>query len=126
MNSFSSGSTASPSRARSSVLRTIFELHLGLRVTPARHVHGDERRAAHQDRRDDHAERDVLECPHGADRAEALADDDHDEADRQGDERGDADVAQLTGGALWGRGSHLLTYLSVRPITSRWISFVPS
>ena len=56
------------------VAHDLFELALRLRVAPAGHAHGDERHAAHQHRGDDHAERDVLQRPHGADRAEALPD----------------------------------------------------
>ena len=61
--------------------------------------HGHERRAAHHDRHDDHPERDVLERPDDADRAEALAHDDHDQAERQRDQRRQPGAAQLSGGA---------------------------
>ena len=60
----------------------LFELALGLGVAPAGESHGDERCRAHQHGCDDHAERDVLERMHGSNRAEALPDDDRDEAER--------------------------------------------
>ena len=46
----------------------LFELALGLRIAPAGQAHRDERHAAHQDRRHDHAQCDVLERPHDPDR----------------------------------------------------------
>ena len=80
------------------VAHDLFELLLGLRVAPAGHAHRHERHAAHQRRDDDHAERDVLERVHRPDRAEALADDEHDQAQRHRDQRGHADASELTGG----------------------------
>ena len=58
-----------------------FELGLGFRFAPVGHAHGDERHGAHQRGDDEHAERDILDRADGADRGEALADDDHDETE---------------------------------------------
>src|ERR1700677_4992684 len=104
-----------------------FELALGLRVVPAGHVHGDERHAAHQRGGDDHPQRDVLECPDGADRAEALPDDEHDQAYGHGYEHGHANTPKLGGSGRLRLAHHVgYSYLSVRAMTRRWISFVPS
>ena len=109
----------------------LFELALGLGVAPAGHAHRHERDAAHQRRRHDHAERDVLERPHDADRAEALADDEHDQAERHRHQRRHPDAPELTSrrfGRLGRAHRQALagSYFSVRAITRRWISFVPS
>ena len=95
-------------RERLGVADDLFELALGLRVAPAGEAHRDERRRAHQHGRDDHAERDVLERAHRADRAEALADDDRHQPERQRDQRGHADAPQVAGAAFAGGldGSH--------------------
>ena len=96
MNSLSSGVDREPFAGELlGVADDLFELALGLGVAPAGQAHGDERDAAHQRRRDDHAEREVLERAHRADRAEALPDDEHDEAERHRDQRRHADAPQL-------------------------------
>jgi hypothetical protein len=84
----------------------LFELGVGLGIAPAGHPHGDERHAAHQHGGDDHPERDVLERAHHSDRAEALADDDHHEAEREGDQCGEADPPEGIRGAWSGRPTH--------------------
>ena len=84
----------------------LFELRLGLGIAPARHAHRHERHAAHEGRRDDHPQRDVLERSYHADRTEALPDDEHHQAKRHGHERRHADASKLAGGAWRGRRAH--------------------
>ena len=72
------------------------------------------------------SEHQVLDHPHRPVRAEALPHDDHHEAQRQRDQGRQADPLEVGEGARGPRGTAPLTYFSVRAITSRWISFVPS
>jgi len=53
----------------------LLEVRLRLGIPPPREPHRYEGNAAHQRGGHDHSERDVLQCPHDADRAESLADD---------------------------------------------------
>jgi hypothetical protein len=69
----------------------LFELQLGLGVAPAGHPHRDQRHGTGEGRDDYHPHGDLLERSHPADRAEALRDDDHDEAHGHRDQRRDPD-----------------------------------
>ena len=96
------------------VAHDLFELPLGLGVAPAGQAHGHEGHGAHQHGGDEHSQRDLLERPNRSNRAEALAEHDRDQAQRERDHCRHARAPQVAvrGGRRARRG---------RPARATWL-----